>query len=84
MGGKDCLIDVPWPSVREEYIIKNTITLIIQINGKKRGEITLPINSEEKDVLNEALQIPNIESQVKNKKIRKQIYVPNKILNLVI
>ena len=84
MGGKDCLIDVPWPNVREEYIIKDKITLIIQINGKKRGEITLPINSEEKDVLNEALQIPNIESQIKNKKIRKQIFVPNKILNLVI
>jgi leucyl-tRNA synthetase len=84
LGGKKSLVDVPWPEIREDYIVRDSVTIVVQINGKKRGEISLPLDASEEHVLNEALLIPSVNIQVKDKKIRKQIFVSNKILNLVI
>ena len=78
------MVDVPWPEIREDYIVKDSVTIVVQINGKKGGEISLPLDASEEHVLNEALLIPSVNIQVKDKKIRKQIFVSNKILNLVI
>ena len=84
LGGKKSLVDVPWPEIREDYIVRDSVTIVVQINGKKRGEISLPLDASEEHVLNEALLIPSVSIQIKDKKIRKQIFVSNKILNLVI
>ena len=84
LGGKTSLVNVPWPEIREDYIVRDSVTIVVQINGKKRGEISLPPDASEEHVLNEALMIPSVNIQVKDKKIRKQIFVSNKILNLVI
>ena len=84
LGGKTSLVNVPWPEIREDYIVRDSVTIVVQINGKKRGEISLPLDASEEHVLNEALMIPSVNIQVKDKKIRKQIFVSNKILNLVI
>ena len=57
---------------------------IIQINGKKRGEIGIAMNSNEEEVVKQSMKIKNIADIVEGKNIIKKIFVPNKILNLVI
>ena len=74
----------PWPIVKEKLLIKDSTTVIIQINGKKRGELSITIDSKEEDVVKESMKIKNIADILEGKKIVKQIFVPNKILNLVI
>jgi len=74
----------PWPIVKENLLVKDNTIIIIQINGKKRGELSITIDSKEEDVVKESMKIKNIADILEGKKIVKQIFVPNKILNLVI
>ena len=66
-------------------LIDNNAKIIVQVNGKKRGELNLPINTSEQDVLNEAMKLDNIKKIINtNYKIQKKIYIPNKIINIVV
>jgi len=58
--------------------------LVVQINGKKRGLIVTKKNLSEKDALIEAKKIENIKKNLKDKKIVKNIFVKNKIINFII
>ncbi len=84
IGGQESIISSPWPTFREDLVVLDKATIIVQINGKKRGEISMPINSSENEVLKEAMEIANVKSLTKDKTIIKKIFVPNKILNLVV
>jgi leucyl-tRNA synthetase len=74
----------PWPEANKDFLIQKTAVVIIQINGKKRGELTVMIDTSEEDVLKGAMEIKNINSFLEKKKILKTVYIPNKILNIVI
>ena len=85
IGNKNSIIEFPWPEYDKDLLIDTRVKIIIQINGKKRGEIDLVKNSNETKVFKEALQLGNIKKIIKNEQmIKKQIYIPNKILNIVI
>ena len=60
------------------------MTVVIQINGKRRGEIVVSKDTSEKEVEKEIQNIKNIKDALSGKNILKSIYVPNKILNLVV
>ena len=60
------------------------MTVVIQINGKRRGEIVVSKDTPEKEVEKEIQNIKNIKDALSGKNILKSIYVPNKILNLVV
>ena len=76
--------NVPWPIVKKEYLIDDEVTVVIQINGKRRAEVNMPKDAKEKDVYNRLHDIKNIKDALDKKNITKSIYVPNKILNIVI
>ena len=59
------------------------VTLVVQINGKKRGLIIAKKDLEEKEVLIKAKKIENIKKNLKDKKIVKNIFVKNKIINFI-
>ena len=84
MGKTTGLTSEPWPKVKQDLLVKENTTIIIQINGKKRGELIIGMNSSENKVLQESMKIKNIADFLKDKKIIKKIFVANKILNLVI
>ena len=63
---------------------KQEVTLVVQINGKKRGLIVAKKDLSEKDALIEAKKIENIKKNLKDKKILKNIFVKNKIINFII
>ena len=84
IGNKKTLTDVPWPKVNPIYLIEEFYTVVIQINGKRRGEISVQEGTKEEEVMQEIMGLKNVSEALKNKNIKKSIYVPNKIINLVI
>ena len=84
IGKTSDLTTEPWPRVKKDFLIRENTTIIIQINGKKRGEIVIAMNSIEEEVVKQSMKIKNIADLVEGKNIKKQIFVTNKILNLVI
>jgi leucyl-tRNA synthetase len=76
--------DILWPIADQEAIIENSKIIAIQINGKTRFTIPININSSQDQILSQIKKEPLIEKLIKNHKINKIIYIPKKILNLLI
>lgn len=70
-----------WPVRRE--IVQTSVTVVVQVNGKKRGEITIAPDATETDALLAARAIPAIEAALGHMPPMRTIYVPGRILNLV-
>ena len=84
MGNKTTLTQEPWPEIKDEYLRKEYVNVVIQVNGKRRGEIKVKLGTSESDVIKQLDKIKNIKDLLSNNEIKKKIYIPNKIINLVI
>jgi leucyl-tRNA synthetase len=82
LGERTSLTYTPIPPVEPKYLIDETATYVIQINGKMRGRFELPMNQDEKTLLSLVQQKPEIAKYLEGE-IIKTVFVPNKILNLV-
>lgn len=85
-GHKESLAYEPWPEWVEEYLKSETIVMPVQVNGKVRANITVPADkAEDKEfVLNMAKQQHNVERYLDDTTIVKEIFVPGRIVNLVV
>lgn len=83
-GNNSSLASEPWPDIDEKYLLKETVKIVIQINGKRRAEIETKIGASEDDVMEQIKSIKSVNDQMKNSTVIKNIFVPNKILNIVI
>ncbi len=84
LGHEDILANITWPVANIKYLINDVITLAVQINGKMRGTISVPAGSDQEHVMQEALQhLANVKSQLDGKEIKKVIFVPDKIINII-
>ena len=85
IGNKDSIIEFPWPQYDLDLIVDDEVTIIVQINGKKRGEAKVLYNSNEDEIFTISMELENIKKIIINQKmIKNKIYIPNKILNIVI
>ncbi len=73
-----------WPKADVSYLTEDKITIVVQINGKWRANLTMPVNSQEKEVKNEALRHEKIAIILKDKTINRVIFVSDKLINFVI
>jgi len=73
-----------WPTFDKKIIIESTLPIVIQINGKKRGLIEINRDSNENDIMNKIIEDKNIKKYFKSKKIIKKIFVPNKLINIIV
>ena len=83
LGHNDLLSATRWPEFINEYVEDDTVLIIIQVNGKKRGEMSVPANASQSEVESIAMEIDNVKKAINND-IRKIIYVPKRILNIVL
>lgn len=81
MGEKGILSVSQWPEWDDELAKEETTVVVIQINGKVRGRITVPVGSSEEEVTEEAMKDPKVSSYLRQKKIVKKIWIPDKILS---
>ena len=84
LGHSGQLDFVAWPQWDEQKIIKDTMTIIVQVNGKLRASLQVPSTATEDDVIATAQQDVNVQRHIEGRQVLKQIYVPGKILNLVV
>ena len=78
------LVDEPWPVADPTLIAEETLTLPVQVNGKKRATIDVAADAPEDEVRAEALAQPNVLRLLEGKEPRKVIVVANRIVNVVI
>jgi len=84
LNSKLNLENISWP-VYDKVLMENSdCNIVIQINGKKRSLIRLPINSDENFVIEKAKLESNIKKYLINNNIKKQIYVKNRLINFII
>jgi leucyl-tRNA synthetase len=82
--GKDGLIiDAAWPAVDESALVQDTLTLVVQVNGKLRGEIQVPAAASREEVEAAARANENVLRFTEGLVIRKVIVVPGKLVNIV-
>ena len=72
-----------WPKYDERYLAGDTVTIVVQVNGKLRSQLQLPADAAEADVTKAAQQDAKAKIFLDGKQIRKTIYVPGKLINFV-
>jgi leucyl-tRNA synthetase len=83
LGHETLVAQAPWPSVERGLLVENTITLPIQINGKKRAEATVPRNASNAEVEAAVLALDTVQKALEGRKPKKVIVVPLRIVNIV-
>ena len=76
--------EIIWPSYDESLLVEKVITFVIQINGKKRGLIETNRDTNETDLMNLIMNNSSLEKYLKNKNIKKKIFIKNKLINIII
>ena len=73
-----------WPTFDEEKTKESTVNIAVQVNGKLRGTMNIPSNTDKEETLRLAKELDNVKKYLENTTILKEIVVPNKIVNIVI
>jgi leucyl-tRNA synthetase len=84
LGKDNPIIDHIWPEVDPDLLIEETVEIAVQINGKLRATLNLDPNANQKTFEDEALADINIQKYLANKEIKKIIFVPGRLINIVI
>lgn len=84
MGESQPLAWAPWPKYRAELDVEENKLIVVQVNGKVRGKMEVPNSATKEDVLERAMAEEGVAKYLAGGTIRKQIYVPDKLLNLVV
>lgn len=83
-GGEGLIATAPWPKADEKLLVDDTVTLPIQINGKRRGEIEVPADMPKDEVEKLALAHQAVEKALDGGAPKKVIVVPGRIVNVVV
>lgn len=84
LGGEGDIDNAPWPVADESAMVEDSLLVVIQVNGKVRGKITVPADATQEQVQARAAQEHLVAKYLDGVTIRKVIYVPGKLLNLVV
>ena len=84
LGHSETITYQPWPQFDEGLIQLDEVTIAVQVNGKLRANINIAKDSDEKDVISEAMSLENVKKFTSEGNVVKTIYVPNRLLNFVV
>ena len=82
--GEGIVAEQKWPEYDEAKCKDETIEIVVQVNGKIKTKLNIPVESEKNTVLEMAKADANVAKAIENMNIIKEIYVPNKLVNLVV
>lgn len=82
--GDGIVAEQKWPEYDEAKCKDETIEIVVQVNGKIKTKLNIPVESEKNAVLDMAQADANVAKAIENMNIIKEIYVPNKLVNLVV
>lgn len=75
--------DAKWPEYDESKTVENSVEIVLQIMGKVRSRMTIPVDMPKEEVIALAKADEKIAAAIEGKTIKKEIYVPNKLVNIV-
>jgi leucyl-tRNA synthetase len=84
LGHRESLNQIPWPVYAPEALEEEKLLIVVQINGKVRGKITVPADVTQEDVQTEALADSRVAGFLDGKKVQRMVYVPRRLLNIVV
>jgi leucyl-tRNA synthetase len=84
LGHTAAVVDARWPAVDTQALVRASVEVVVQVNGKLRGRVTVPADADEARVREAALADAGVQRYVEGKPVRKFIYVPGKLANVVV
>jgi len=84
LGHGTAVVDVRWPEVDKGALVQDIVEIVVQVNGKLRGRVSVPVSAEEAVVREAALADEHVRKFVDGKPVRKVIVVPGKLVNVVV
>ncbi|MGB5338634.1 MAG: leucine--tRNA ligase [Gammaproteobacteria bacterium] len=84
LGHSEAIVDCSWPAVDKSALVQDSVTLVVQVNGKVRGKVDVPANAGRDTVESVILAQDNVQKHVGDKAVKKIIIVPGKLVNVVV
>ncbi|ATJ83124.1 leucine--tRNA ligase [Halomonas beimenensis] len=84
LGHDTPAIDAPWPVVDEAALARDTLEMVVQVNGKLRARLDVPADADKDAIEAQAMAAENVQRHVEGKTVRKVIVVPGKLVNIVV
>ena len=75
--------ELNWPNINEKFLVEETTSIVVQINGKKRGILTVTKNISEEDLIKFIFNSKTFDKYLKENTIKKQFYVKNRLINFL-
>ena len=82
--GHERVDQTPWPSYSNEALEEEKLLIIVQVNGKVRGKITVAADVTQEQIETDALADPKVANLLDGKKVRRVVYVPRRLVNIVV
>jgi len=83
-GHSETMIDASWPQVDASALVRDTLELVVQVNGKLRAKIDVPASADKQAIEDQALADENVLKHTEGKTVRKVIVVPGRLVNIVV
>ena len=83
LGHDDSVHISVWPKYDEQYLTSDNMTIVVQVNGKVRAQLQLPIGADQVSIKTAAMADEKVQTHLEGKEIRKEIYVPGKLYSIV-
>jgi leucyl-tRNA synthetase len=83
LGHKSLAAEQPWPVLENTLLVEETITLPVQVNGKKRADVTVPRNAGNPEIEAAVLALEPVRRELGNRPPKRVIIVPQRIVNVV-
>jgi leucyl-tRNA synthetase len=84
LGEPGLLVASRWPEVDSAALVQDALEWVLQVNGKVRGRVELPVDADEAAAREAALANENVQRFLEGKSVRKVILVPGKLVNVVV
>jgi leucyl-tRNA synthetase len=83
LGQSGLVSEANWPKIERDLLLEDTVTLVVQVNGKKRGDVTVARNAQNPEIEAAVLGLDTVKAALGGKPVRKVIVVPKRIVNVV-
>lgn len=83
LGQTGLVSEADWPQIERDLLVEDSVTLVVQVNGKKRGDVTVPRAAQNADIEAAVLALDAVKAALGGKPVRKVIVVPMRIVNVV-
>jgi leucyl-tRNA synthetase len=83
LGGTGSVVDAPWPQVDESALARAVVELVVQVNGKRRGQVSVPAEADQAAQEAAAMADESVQRHLEGLTVRKVILVPGRLINIV-